>query len=517
MSDPSKELVGPDLSGGVELSSLRENEPLLGHAHGEAVLLVRQGETVSAVSATCTHYGGPLAEGLVVGETLRCPWHHARFSLKTGEAVGAPALNPIGCFEVIRSGERVAVGARRTVPARSPGPGVPSSVVVVGSGAAGAAAVEALRREGYRGPLTLVGGEAPVDRPNLSKDYLAGTAPEEWIPLRPPEFYREIGVELVVGDEARAIDPGRREVTLASGRRLAYGALLLATGAEPIRLPVPGADLRHVQTLRTLEDSREIIRLAGKAKQAVVIGASFIGLEAAASLRQRGVAVHVVGKESLPLERVLGAELGRLVLALHVEHGVQFHLQTGPRSITSRQVDLENGERLDADLVVMGVGVRPRIELARAAGLEVDDGVVVDAQLRTRAPGIWAAGDVARLPDARTGERVRVEHWVFAERQGQAAALSMLGRGAPFRDAPFFWSNHYDLVVNVTGHAPTWDRLEIRGSLEARDATVIYRRGGAVLQVVTLGRDRQNLQAEAALEAADAAALAAALEGESAE
>jgi apoptosis-inducing factor 3 len=507
MAEQPKELIGPDFTAGIELERLRDNEPLLGHAHGEAVVLVRQGNLVSAVGASCTHYGGPLNEGVVVGETLRCPWHHARFNLKTGEAVGAPALNPVACFEVIRTAERVTVGARKPVPVRTCTSGVPASVVVIGSGAAGAAAVETLRREGYHGPVTLVGGEAPVDRPNLSKDYLAGTAPEEWIPLRPPEFYRELEVDLVVGDEAVALDPPHHEVALKSGRRLTYGALLLAPGSEPVRLPIPGADLPHVRTLRTLEDSRAIIRLAAQAKKVVIIGASFIGLEVAASLRHRGLPVQVVAKEALPLERILGPEVGRFLQALHVEHGVTFHLQTGPRSISASQVELENGERLDADLVVMGVGVRPRVALAQAAGLWVDNGVVVDAQLRTGSPDIWAAGDVARLPDARSGELVRIEHWVFAERQGQAAARSMLGRGASFRDLPFFWSAHYDVAINVVGHASSWDGLEVQGSLEARDATVVYRRGAVVLQVATIGRDRVSLVAEAAMERADLAAL----------
>jgi NADPH-dependent 2,4-dienoyl-CoA reductase/sulfur reductase-like enzyme/nitrite reductase/ring-hydroxylating ferredoxin subunit len=507
MGEQPKELIGPDFAAGIDLEQLRDSEPLLGHAHGEPVVVVRQGDLVSAVGASCTHYGGPLSEGLVVGETLRCPWHHARFNLKTGEAVGAPALNPIGCFEVTRNAGRITVGARKPVPTRSCTSGVPVSVVVIGSGAAGAAAVETLRREGYRGPVTMVGGEAPVDRPNLSKDYLAGTAPEEWIPLRPPEFYRELEVDLVVGDEAVGLDPQRHEVTLKSGRRLTYGALLLAPGAEPVRLPIPGADLPHVRTLRTLEDSRAIIRLAAQAKQVVIIGASFIGLEVAASLRHRGLPVQVVAKGAIPLERILGREVGRFLQALHVEHGVNFHLQTGPRSISATQVELENGQRLDADLVVMGVGVRPRVALAQAAGLWVDNGVVVDAQLRTGSRDIWAAGDVARLPDARSGELVRIEHWVFAERQGQAAARSILGRGTSFRDLPFFWSAHYDVVINVVGHAASWDALDIQGSLEAREATVVFRRGAVVLQVATIGRDRVSLAAEAAMERADLAAL----------
>jgi apoptosis-inducing factor 3 len=507
MGEASGELSGPDLEVGVEFEQLPEGKPFLGHAHGEPVVVVRRGDRVCALAAHCTHYGGPLAEGLVVGETLHCPWHHARFSLETGEAVGAPALNPVGCFQVTRKGARVAVGARVEPPKRSlPAPG-PSSVVVVGAGAAGAAAVEAMRREGYSRPVTLLGTEAPVDRPNLSKDYLAGSAPEEWIPLRQPEFYRDLGVDLALGDAAAALDTAARTVTLASGRRIPYGALLLATGAEPIRLQLPGAELPHVRTLRTLEDSRALIALAQGAKRAVVIGASFIGLEAAASFRQRGLEVDVVGKEALPLERILGAEVGRFVQTIHADHGVRFHLRTGPRSISAGSVELESGERLAADLVVMGVGVRPRLQLAQAAGLAVDNGIVVDAELRTSAAGVWAAGDVARVVDPRSGDRVRIEHWVVAERQGQAAARSIVGRGRPFLDVPFFWSVHHDVTLCVVGHAQSWDSIEIHGSLEARDATVAYRRAGRVIQVLTVGRDGASLSAEAALESGDTAAL----------
>jgi NADPH-dependent 2,4-dienoyl-CoA reductase/sulfur reductase-like enzyme/nitrite reductase/ring-hydroxylating ferredoxin subunit len=507
MSEQANELVGPDLEAGIEVKELTENTPLLGHSGGEAVVLIRQGDRISALGASCSHYGGPLAEGLVVGETLRCPWHHARFSLKTGEALGAPALSAVACFEVTRSGGRVTVGAKKMPPARSLGPGVPESVVVVGSGAAGAAAVEMLRQEGYRGPITFIGGEAPVDRPNLSKEYLAGTAPEEWIPLRPLHFYRELNVELVIGDPAVALDPKAHAVTLQSGRRVRYGALLFAPGAEPVRLRIPGADLPHVRTLRTLDDSRALIQLASGAKQVVIVGASFIGLEAAASLRHRGLAVHVVGKETLPLERALGPEVGRFIQRLHAEQGVTFHLGTGPRSISAKDVELENGEKLAADLVVMGVGVRPRVQLAEAAGLAVANGVTVDTQFRTSAPDVWASGDVASVPDPRSGKRVRIEHWVAAERQGQAAARSILGRGTPFLDVPFFWSAHYDVVLRTVGHASSWEAIEIHGNLEGRDATVAYRGGGAVLQVVTVGRDAVSLAAEAAMERGDAAAL----------
>src|SRR5918999_1181328 len=280
------QLQGPDLSQGVPLAELPEGGQLLGHSGGEPVLVVRRGEEIFAVGATCTHYGGPLAEGLVVDDTVRCPWHHACFSLRTGEAVRAPALNPVACYKVEREGGRIAVREKAQPPPRRETPG-PSSVVIVGAGAAGNAAAEALRREGYGGPITLVGpeNEVPYDRPNLSKDYLAGNAPEEWIPLHPREFYDEHRIDLLLGVRATALDTAAKKVTLSDGRSLEYGALLLATGADPVRLPLPGTDLPHVHILRSLADSRAIIEKAKEARRAVVVGASFIGLEVAASLR----------------------------------------------------------------------------------------------------------------------------------------------------------------------------------------------------------------------------------------
>jgi len=503
----ASELKGPDLTAGIELSSLQEDVPLLGHAQGEAVMLVRKGEVIHALGATCTHYSGPLAEGLVVGETVRCPWHHACFSLRTGEALGAPALNPVDCFEVIRRGDRVRVGAKQS---RAPAPRPsrnPASIVIVGAGAAGAAAAEKLRDLGYSGPITLVGheGPGPVDRPNLSKDFLAGSAPMEWITLRDDAFYQARNIEHL-REEVIELDPRDKSITLESGRKIGYDKLLLATGSEPSRLPIEGATLPHVMTLRSLADSQAIIAAAEKAKRAVVIGSSFIGLEVAASLRARNLEVDVIGKDRVPLERVMGQQVGRYVQKLHEAKGVRFHLDAKLRAIHSSHVELE-GSRLPADLVVMGVGVKPRVALAQRAGLEVDDGVVVDSQLRASAPDIWAAGDIARYPEPRLGTRIRVEHWQAAERQGQHVAADMLGRASPFNDVPFFWSQHYEVTLSYIGHAGGDADIQVIGSLEQQDATVVYRTAGKVAAVLTVGRDRQNLEVEAALERGDLAAV----------
>ena len=504
------ELSGPDLTQGIADSELQAGVPLLGHAGGEAVVLVRDGGHTHALGATCSHYGGPLAEGIVHAGAIHCPWHHACFDLATGRAHG-PALAAIACWDVVVESGRIRVGARRD-PAPPADPGGPRQVVIVGGGAAGVACAKALRAEGHRGAIAIVHAEGsdPVDRPNLSKDILAGSAPEDWAYLSTAGALAEIDVALI-GGPATALDLGRRTVRTAD-RELAWDALLIATGAEPVRLPLDGARLGHVHTLRTLADSRAIAAAATRGP-VVVIGASFIGLEAAAALRARGAEVTVVGPEAVPLARVLGDEVGRFVRRVHEAHGVAFRLGHKPARITADTVELDDGSTLRAAAVVMGTGVAPRTELAAAAGLAIDRGVVVDAELRA-APGVWAAGDIARFPW--NGASVRIEHWQVAVRHGQAVARSMLGLGAgrsPRGDVPFFWSQHHDATLGYVGHAEHFDPPEVHGDLDARDAHVVYRDGGRVRAVVTLGRDRLGLEVEAAMQRSDDAALDALVRG----
>jgi 3-phenylpropionate/trans-cinnamate dioxygenase ferredoxin reductase subunit len=496
-NDPGSKPSGPDLKAGIRLQDLHENK-VTGHVDGDAVLLARVGGNLFAVGANCTHYGGPLGEGIITGDEVHCPWHHACFSLRTGEVRSAPALSPIKCYSVQQDGDliRVLDGTEKkseVVPSVRP-----SSVVVVGAGAAGAACVDMLRSCNYAGPVTFIGNEepGPVDRPNLSKDYLAGNAPEEWIPLRTREYYESNQVEFILGDPAQSVDPPAHKIILESGKSIAYGALLLATGAEPKTLPIPGADLPHVHYLRTLADSRSIIAASEKARHCVVIGCSFIGLEVAASLRQRGKEVTIVAPESVPLGQVLGPDLGRFVRDLHEEHGVKFQLTEKPAAIREDRVELSRGKSLDADLVVIGVGVSPRVRMAEAAGIPTDNGITVDETLRTNARDIYAAGDVANYPDWISGQRVRIEHWVLAERQGQAVARAMLGFAEPYRGVPFFWSQHYDVQISYVGSAPSWDSIETDGDLKKRDFAAFYRRGGKILAVATIGRDQLSLIAE---------------------
>jgi NADPH-dependent 2,4-dienoyl-CoA reductase/sulfur reductase-like enzyme/nitrite reductase/ring-hydroxylating ferredoxin subunit len=497
--------AGPDLTAGVLLDDLPDGGKLTGHVGEEQVLLLRRGAEVFAIGATCTHYGGPLAEGLLVDEMIRCPWHHAGFDIRTGEALRAPALSALACWSVEQREGKVFVVKKRAPAGPIKGKGKhPERIVIIGGGAAGFAAAERLRRADYRGGIVMLSDDAspPVDRPNLSKDYLAGTAPEEWVPLRPDGYYAENGIDLRLGARATGIDKRAREVEIAGGSRIPFDRLLLATGAAPQRLQFPGADQPHVHVLRSLTDSRAIIEAAKTARRALVLGASFIGLEVAASLIQRKLEVHVAAPEKRPMERVLGPQLGDFIRSLHEGRGVNFHLEDTAIAIEGKRVRLKSGLSLEADLVVMGVGVRPRLELAEQAGLRLDRGVSVGAYLETSEPGIFAAGDIARWPDPLSGAAIRVEHWVVAERQGQTAALNMLGARQAFTQVPFFWSQHYDVPINYVGHAEGWDEIAVEGDVGARDCVVYVRHKGRMLAAASIYRDLDSLKIEASMERA---------------
>ncbi len=464
MATEEKKPSGPDLSAGIPAADLAEGAMLTGHIGDDEVLLVRQGGKLFALSAHCTHYHGPLADGLLAGETIRCPWHHAHFNLQTGEAIAAPALAPVTCWSVEERGGKIFVKDKKAQSA--PGKtGANERVVIVGGGAAGFAAAEMLRRRGFAGSVSMLSNDdaAPVDRPNLSKDYLAGSAPEDWVPLRGNDWYAENKIDLKLNTEVAALDVKGKELTLGDGSTIKFDKLLLATGAEPVRLPI-------------------------------------LGLEAAAALRAREIDVHVVAPEKRPLERVFGPQLGDFIRALHEEHGVKFHLEDSVTSIDGKRVTLKSGGTLEGDLVVVGVGVRPRLALAEKAGLAIDKGVSVNEFMETSAPGIYAAGDIARWPDPISGERIRVEHWVVAERQGQVAALNMMGVKTPFRSAPFFWSQHYDVPINYVGHAEKWDSIDIEGDVMKRDCVVRYKMGGRTLAVASIYRDKESLEAGVEME-----------------
>ena len=501
MSDEQKP-DGPDLAKGVPASDIGEGAMLGGHVGGEAVLIARTGGALYAIGAECTHYHGPLADGLLVGDTVRCPWHHACFSLKTGKALAAPAIDPVACWAVEERDGKVFVKAKKDVADAKPSIGAGKRVVIIGGGAAGFAAAERLRRDGFAGEVTLLSADpdAPYDRPNCSKDYLSGGAPKEWMPLRDDAFYADGKIDLRTDTEVASFDPKAKTVTLKDGGDLPYDALILATGAQPQKPPIPGLDGPHAYVLRSLKDADAIIAAAEKAKRVAVIGASFIGLEVAGALKQRGLDVHVIAPETTPLEKIMGRDIGEWVKSVHEGKGVMFHLGRKVLGYANGKVEMDEGQPVAADFIVVGTGVRPRVALAEAAGLMTNNGVVVDDHLKTSADGVYAAGDIARYPDPISGKLIRVEHWVHAERQGQHLARLILGDDRPFSDPPFFWSSHYDKAINYCGHADDFDPPRIDGSVAKEDAAVRYQKNGKLLAVATVGRDLESLKAAAAFE-----------------
>ena len=499
----------PDFTKGFRRDDLQNGGMIQGKVGDEDVILARHADEFFAVGASCTHYHGPLAEGLLVGDELRCPLHHACFSLRTGMALCAPAFDAIPRWKVERVDDLIFVREKLAPLAQYPEvntqkpPSSPSSVLIVGGGAVGLAAAEMLRRKGYDGPLTIISADdaAPYDRPNVSKDYLQGPLPDEWMNLRLPDFYREQRIDLILNARVSSFDPHKKQVQLENGRTLPFGALLLATGAEVIKLSIPGARESDLFYVRTWSDARAIVKRAETAKQVVVVGASFIGLEVAASLRSRGLTVHVVASEKQPFERTLGVEVGAFLRALHESNGIIFHLGRTVAGMEGHQVTLSDGTHLPADFLVLGVGVRPAVTLAEQAGLRVDRGIVVNEYLETSVPGIFAAGDIARWPDPNSGQLIRVEHWVVAERQGQVAARNILGYRERYESVPFFWTQQFGVSLRYVGHAEKWDTVEIEGSLDAQNCAVSYKQGGKTVAVAAIGRDIQSLQFEAAREA----------------
>ena len=505
MSDDHEEPKGPDLTKGIPAADVPEGGMLTGQVGDETVVVARVDGELFAIGGSCTHYHGPLGEGLLVGHTVRCPWHHGHFCLRTGEALAGPPIDPVAVWAPEERDGKIFV--RSGAEAKNPAPKArsgkaPRRILIAGGGAAGFAAAEMLRRHGYDGALSLVSSDAdaPYDRPNCSKDFLAGEAPAEWMPLREDGWYKDHDIDLRLKTEITKLDLGARTAALKAGDDLSYDALILALGAEPQRPPIPGFDSPKVFTLRSLKDAEAIVAAAKTARRVAIVGASFIGLEVAASLKHLGLDVHVVAPEAIPLARVLGDRVGQWIRGLHDAKGVVFHLGRKVQGYQDGKLGLDNGEAIEADFVVAGTGVRPRTALAEAAGLKVDNGVVVDRWLRASADHVYAVGDIARFPEAHTGKVIRVEHWVHAERQGQHAARMLLGDDAPFGDTPFFWSAHQGTTVSYVGHADEFDAPKIEGSLEKQDALIRFAKDGRDLAVATVGRDLDGLKAGRAFE-----------------
>ena len=472
------------------------------------VLLARVNDRFHAVSATCPHYGGPLAEGVLCGTRVVCPWHHAAFNIVNGDLEEPPALDALVCYGVRVDGERILV----TVPSDSSDRRTPTMVqhdagadprqfVIIGAGAAGYAAAQALREEGFRGNVVMITREdrAPYDRPNLSKDYLHGHAEPEWMPLRSDAFFKEHGIQLVLNKEVTRVDARTKTITFEGGETMEYDALLVATGGTPMRLNIPGSDLKKVYMLRSFADADAIIETAGRSRHAVVVGASFIGMEAAFSLRERGLEVTVVAPSQEPFEATLGAEIGALFRRLHESHGVRFKLGSivyrfeGSHNVEA--VVLDNGDRIETDMVVVGVGVRPVTQFLDGVELDEAGAVVVDSRMRA-ADGIYAAGDIVNFVDRRTRRRARIEHWRTAQQHGRIAARNMVGHDAVFDGVPFFWTRQFDAALLYVGRATSWDKIIYRGDLSKHDFLAFFIKNDHVLAVAGMNRDREMAAAE---------------------
>lgn len=358
--------------------------------------------------------------------------------------------------------------------------------LIVGASLAGAKAAETLRAEGFDGRVVLLGDEPqrPYERPPLSKEYLRGEKDFDAAAVHSAGFYDEQQIELRASTVVTGVDPGASEVTLSSGERIGYDRLLVATGAAPRRLSVPGADLDGVHYLRSVTDADTLRHAIGPSSEVVVIGAGWIGAEVAASARQLGATVAMVELAAVPLERVLGPEVGAIYRDLHAEHGVDLHFGVGVETLLGSTavegVRLSDGTVLPATAVVVGVGVTPRVELAEAAGLAVDNGIVVDEHLQTSAPGVFAAGDVANAFHPRYGTRIRLEHWSAALNQGPVAARNMLGKATVYDRTPYFFSDQYDFGMEYRGWAPSFEQVVFRGEPASRAFIAFWLRHGRV-------------------------------------
>jgi NADPH-dependent 2,4-dienoyl-CoA reductase/sulfur reductase-like enzyme/nitrite reductase/ring-hydroxylating ferredoxin subunit len=466
------------------------------------VLLIRSHNTFSAVYAYCTHYDAPLEAGVLSDDRVVCPWHHACFHTSTGEQLSPPGMDALPRYPVSIVDGEVVVEVPEDAPARSTpamvsrDPDDSRTIAIIGAGAAGAYAAEAVRQAGFSGRVVLIGREedVPYDRPNCSKGFLSGEAPAEWMPLRSAGFYDHHDIDLWLGRDVKTVDASARRIVFSDGQTLDYTAAILSTGGRPRRLDVPGADLDGVHSLRSLADSEHLRDTIEEGSRVVVVGASFIGMEAAWSFREQGAEVTVVAPEAVPFAHVFGEQVGRAIQGLHEDHGVSFRLGTTVDAFHGNdhveQVTLASGDTLAADLVLVGIGVEPATDLLDGVEVRDDGSVEVDATFRA-SDGLFAAGDIATFPYWRTGERVRIEHWREACHQGRIAGRNAAGQSAEYRDVPFFWTAHFGTNIRYVGHASDWERVLIDGDPEAFDFIAYYIQNGVVQAACGAGRDRE--------------------------
>jgi len=472
-------------------SDLEEGVPVKVKAGEDDVCVVLLDGSIHAVGNKCTHYECPINDGALIGHVMTCRCHDGRFDIRTGKVLSGPPLNDLPVYPVRVAHGDVLLGPVEKARFPKPEGSDPRTFLIVGGGAAGNAAAETLRREGFAGRIVIVTREAdlPYDRPNLSKEFLSGEAKPEWMPLRSAKFYANQKIEVLTETTVTAIDPRKKAVTFSTGQSMSYDKALLATGSAPRKLPVPGGDGEGCYPLRSFADARAIAEAAGSAKKAALIGAGFIGMELASALRKRGIEVTVVSPEKLPFERILGDKVAAYLVKRHETEGVSFFLGATVSSIAGRKgaktIDLSDGRCLEADFIVFGIGVQPVVDYLQGTDIASNGAVPVSLQLRTKYADLFAAGDIAVLPDGHSG--VRTEHWVVAERHGQHAARAMLGSEAPYDEPAFFWTRQTGVSLKYVGFAREWDLIAYRGDVDKGKFLAGYYGAGTLLAAASLG------------------------------
>lgn len=478
-------------------SDLENGEMKQVEAEGKKILLARIRDRFHATSAECPHYGAPLAEGLLCGDRVICPWHKSVFSITDGALLDPPALEGLKHYEVFVEENRLYLRwPESDEPASAPtNPQDHRCFVLAGAGAASVAAAENLRTQGFTGRLVMLTGESedPYDRPALSKEFLSGEAGLDILPLRPPEFWQQHRIERII-NHVVDVKPAEHQIVLSSGDSLSYDRLLLALGSTPAKLEVPGADLGSIFTLRSEGDAQEIWNASQPGVRALVLGGSFIALEVAACFASRKLPVTVVVRENVPFETTLGPEVGRILQKWHEDHGVVFKFNSGIAHFegqgTVHHAVLKSGESLPADVVVVGIGVRPNTSFISSLEKRKDGGLLADSTLRV-ANDIYAAGDIAVFPESHSGQTTRIEHWRVAQQHGRAAAANMLGANQPFEGVPYFWTRHFGTSFEYIGHAEDWDELILQPGENPPAFMAFYIKGDRILGAAACERDKE--------------------------
>lgn len=481
----------------ASINELKEQTPKKIEVKDKTIMLIRKSDDIFALEHSCPHYGAPLSDGIVRGNTLTCPWHNAAFDVSSGTLLLPPSLDHLQTYPVKKENGEVYIRLEALNRPKKRGLKSGKTFVIAGGGAAGTAAAITLRDEGFDGKIFLISREEdlPYDRPLLSKDFLSGEANPDYIPLRKESFYRDNSIDLLQGIEVTDIRPGDREVVVSGNKTIGFDRLLLATGGIPRTFGIPGVSMEGVFVLRSLADARRITEALSGVEEVGIVGAGFIGMEAAASLTKRGLTVHVIAPEALPLMPVFGETAGRWFKKIHERHNVRFHLgKTAKRFIgghSVRGIELSDGSSIDCRCVILGLGIDPAVSFIANTPLVENGAVPVTEKLETKIPGIYAAGDIACLRHPITGENQRVEHWAVAERQGKAAAHAMLAQPVVYDEPPFFWTKQYEYPLTYTGYTSGEVREAVRGTIEEDRFLIGYYAGDTLKACLSCETDKE--------------------------